>query len=189
MGGAKSVLPSGYVAVDYVPINGDMYFKTDVIPNQGTIISITFNKIAGGTQYPGIFSAHYNNRNSGEFSAFMAIGSLSKFCFRLHNSGTVQGPRLDRLVHTIEIQNNTLKFDGETKVTASGNWVSNVPLIIGCSYANEDNTIDTQYFMGLCNIYSLNLDGHDILPCKKISTDEYMLYDVVAEEFLTKITV
>lgn len=169
-----------YTFMEYLQFNKDKRFDTGIIPNQNTVVEITFTRESSGAAYM------YGVRNSGNtasITAYMSNSGSWRFGNKYKNYTLALNTQ-----HTAIVQKSGITMDGTKTSFTSSNFTANATLVVGTSRGTSGGWASAQ-FIG--KIYSLKMYSNDELildwkPCKKADGTEGF-FDMVTNQFISEV--
>lgn len=171
----KGRLPSGYKEVEYIESTGTQYIDTGVKATNTTKFKIDVEM----TQYDSYIFGAWNDWQVSMFTIYSANSSSSAIGYGANWVGSITGLTTNNKI-TLSIDNGVVKYNNEIKGTYSDTFNSANNIII-CG----TNAAGTPAAFSKIKIYSLEINGHNFIPCYHKSDGEVGLYDVVGNKFYT----
>lgn len=171
----KGRLPSGFQEVEYIQSTGTQYIDTGIKATNATRFKIDVEITAYDTY---IFGA-WNDWQVSMFTIYSANSSSSAIGYGANWVGSITGLTTGNKI-TISIDNGVVKYNNEIKGSYPDTFTSANNIIL-CG----TNASGTPTAFSKIKIYSLEIDGHNFIPCYRKSDNEVGLYDIVNNQFYT----
>ena len=191
---AASMLPSGYLPLDYLESTGAQYIDTGISATTDMAATIDWlSTKKDGANFQVFFGAV--NVSVGNIQMLtVLIGKDQPLQGGIFNSSTLaknNGENVlwgagDRHTVVLDARDGTLKFDGETVLTqtATTQPVADLPLYL---FARHSSTgVAQNYASGrlyACTISTNDVPARDFVPALRLSDGTYGLYDRVSDGF------
>lgn len=180
----QSRLPVDYIELQYIQSSGTQYINTGFKPNNNTkteaIVELDSNDIVNN----GIFGTR--NTNSNQHWVYYDRPN-SNWCGRYNNRTIDQNIEISGVstgIHTVSLDRNILKVDGQTSSTSAATFTSSYnEYIFGVNNAGSLQ-YQSSFKLYSCQIYDNDTLIRDFVPCKTID-GVIGLYDVVNSVFYT----
>lgn len=156
--GAKPSLPSGYTRLEYVSATGTQYIDTDIVPNERTLINITYQN-PSATSGVCIIGSDTTWKSNG-FAIYSHLGEFSSSFLTYTLSSSKQN---------VILGNGKLIVNGDYIGTMSGVVSSGRSLYM---FANNRGDGIREFLTGNiyeCKIYDDGTLVRDFVPCKDLS--------------------
>ena len=171
----KGRLPSGYQEVEYIQSTGTQYIDTGVKATNATRFKIDVEITAYDTY---IFGA-WNDWQVSMFTIYSANSSSSAIGYGANWVGSITGLTTNNKI-TLSIDNGVVKYNNEIKGSYPDTFTSTNNIILcGTNAAGKPTAFSK------IKIYSLEIDGHNYIPCYRKSDNEVGLYDIINNQFYT----
>lgn len=169
-----------YTFMEYLQFNEDKRFDTGIIPDQNTVIEITFTRENESAAYL------YGVRNSGNTASVTAYMSNSG-SWRFGNKYKNYTLALNT-VHTAKVQKSGITMDGTKTSFTSSDFTANATLVVGTSRGTSGSWGSAQFIGKIYSfkMYSGSTLALDWLPCKNESGEEGF-FDNVTSAFVRPI--
>ena len=171
----KGRLPSGYQEVEYIESTGTQYIDTGVKATNTTKFKIDLELVS----YDSYIFGAWNDWQVSMFTIYSANSSSSAIGYGTNWVGGIQGITTGNKI-TLSIDNGVIKYNNEIKGTYSDTFNSANNIILCGTNANGTPTA-----LSKIKIYSLEIDGHNFIPCYRKSDNEVGLYDIIGQQFYT----
>ena len=175
--------PDGYSLIDYVEFNQNEYFDTGSIPNENTIVNVSFYT---NTSEKWLFGSR-TSTSAQDIYACYVVGANSFWYQIVSQQGTKTVNNYFGKISTLKTTRSNFVLNGSTYGSfGTGTLTSTWPLLIGAT--NNGDSIDNRLFSG--RIYSFQiLNGttmvRDFVPAVRKSDSVIGLYDLVEGKFYT----
>ena len=185
-------LPPEYQEVEYIESTGTQYINTGIQGSNNNDITAKFSAVQASLSNGNVVSASpetpgtYGGRTQFRYAENVFCGWGAGY---QNNIATV----VDEDVHTLRMNKNTFKLDGNTIYTPiSTTFNRTVALHLFCTYVYSSGAIAPANFaVGLrIHQFAINNNGSNqpvinLIPCYRKSDNKTGMYDFASGEFLT----
>lgn len=190
--GASTTVPNGLVELEYIKPNSTQYINTQFIPTGNTRVIFTFEPTIADNQalYTGGRTAA-SGTDAKTFSAFYISKAIRRDYYGTSKTTTTTYDINTKI--TVDANKNTTLINNSsalTDFTLNTSTTSIMPIILfiaanqsSSSSAIQVSSSGAQYKFYSCKIYDNDTLVRDFIPVKRISDNEYGLWDKVTKTF------
>ena len=187
--GGGGVLPSDYVALDYVNINnGNRYIKTDYVPSTTSKIEVKFKATATTSAQAGVIFGSRNgyNNKSFYFKTGVSSGGAVNMTAELGWSSvmSVTTPNVMLNENVFGVDNGTFYINDTVLGTYTNTFTPEYPIYI--MMINSDGSPFSTSPIGhliSAKIWENSVLVRDYIPAKRLLDNVVGLFDVVTQTF------
>lgn len=169
-----------YTFMEYLQFNKDRRFDTGIIPDQNTVIEITFTRENESAAY--LYGVR-DSSNTASVTAYMSNSGSWRFGNKYKNYTLALNT-----VHTAKVQKSGITMDGTKTSFTSSDFTANATLVVGTSRGTSGAWASAQFIGKIYSVkmYSGSTLVLDWVPCKNESGEEGF-FDNVTSAFVRPI--